>query len=61
MLKDISRALLEADVNFKLVKQLRDNVKGAIDFEDMATGLNKRKMIQSAVFKELVNVRKFTN
>lgn len=29
----------------------------AIDFDEMATGLNKRKMIQSAVFKELVNVR----
>ncbi|CAF0772829.1 unnamed protein product [Brachionus calyciflorus] len=56
MLKEISRALIEADVNVKLVKQLRDNVKAAIDFEDMASGLNKRKMIQSAVFKELVNL-----
>lgn len=56
MLKEISRALLEADVNFRLVKQLRENVKSAIDFEEMATGLNKRKMIQSAVFKELVNL-----
>jgi signal recognition particle subunit SRP54 len=27
MLKEISRALIEADVNVKLVKQLRDNVK----------------------------------
>lgn len=76
MLKEISRALIEADVNVRLVKQLRDNVKlakfnkmlilylninqiflrGAIDLEEMASGLNKRKMIQSAVFKELVNV-----
>lgn len=56
MLKEISRALIEADVNVRLVKQLRDNVKGAIDFEEMASGLNKRKMIQSAVFKELVSL-----
>ncbi|RNA28883.1 signal recognition particle 54 kDa [Brachionus plicatilis] len=56
MLKEISRALIEADVNVMLVKKLRDNVKKAIDFEDMASGLNKRKMIQSAVFKELVNL-----
>lgn len=56
MLKDIGRALIEADVNVRLVKKLRDNVKNAIDFDDMAGGLNKRKMIQSAVFKELVNL-----
>ena len=87
MLKEICRALMEADVNVKLVKTLRENIKycsasikrqqlitlnynlwinkqtnkqtnkrSAIDFEEMASGLNKRKMIQSAVFKELVNV-----
>ena len=27
MLTEISRALLEADVNIRLVKQLKDNVK----------------------------------
>ena len=27
MLKEISRALIEADVNVRLVKQLRDNIK----------------------------------
>ena len=32
--------------------------RAAIDFDEMAGGLNKRKMIQSAVFKELVNVNK---
>jgi hypothetical protein len=32
-------------------------IRKAIDFDEMAGGLNKRKMIQSAVFKELVNVR----
>ncbi|KGL76577.1 Signal recognition particle 54 kDa protein [Tinamus guttatus] len=54
MLKEVCTALLEADVNIKLVKQLRENVKSAIDLEEMASGLNKRKMIQHAVFKELV-------
>ena len=38
MLKDVQRALLEADVNIRLVKQLRENVRGAIDFDDMAKG-----------------------
>lgn len=56
MLNEICRALLEADVNIKLVKKLKENVKSVIDFEEMAAGLNKRKMIQTAVFKELVKV-----
>lgn len=32
--------------------------RSVINFEDMAAGLNKRRMIQSAVFKELVKVNK---
>ncbi|PRD33849.1 UNVERIFIED_CONTAM: Srp54 [Trichonephila clavipes] len=56
MLKEICTALLEADVNIKLVKQLRENVRSVIDFEEMAAGLNKRRMIQSAVFKELIKL-----
>ncbi len=57
MLKEICTALLEADCNIRLVKQLRENVRSVIDFDEMAGGLNKRRMIQSAVFKELVKVR----
>lgn len=56
MLKEICAALLEADVNIRLVKNLRENVRTVIDFDDMAGGLNKRRMIQTAVFKELVKV-----
>ena len=56
MLKEICKALLEADVNVKLVGRLRENVRGAIDFEEMAAGLNKRRIIQSAVFNELCKV-----
>jgi signal recognition particle subunit SRP54 len=56
LLKDICTALLEADVNIKLVKQLRENVRSVIDFDEMAAGLNKRRMIQMAVFKELVKL-----
>lgn len=60
MLKEICTALLEADVNIKLVKDLRQNVRAAINFDDTAGGLNKRRMIQSAVFKELVKVNSNT-
>ena len=56
MLKEICTALLEADVNVKLVGRLRQNVRDAIDFEEMAAGLNKRRIIQSSVFNELCRV-----
>ena len=46
MLKEICAALLEADVNIRLVKKLRENVRAVIDFDEMAQGLNKRRMIQ---------------
>lgn len=58
MLKEVCAALLEADVNIRLVKKLRENVRAVIDFDEMAGGLNKRRLIQRAVFKELVKVRK---
>ncbi|KAL1457970.1 hypothetical protein WDU94_008148 [Cyamophila willieti] len=56
MLKEICAALLEADVNIKLVKKLRENVRQVIDFDEMASGLNKRRMIQNSVYKELIKL-----
>lgn len=53
MLKEISHALLEADVNVKSVAQLRKNVTNKVKLEELAAGVNKRKMIQKAVFDEL--------
>mmetsp|Transcript_14949 Transcript_14949/g.28939 ORF Transcript_14949/g.28939 Transcript_14949/m.28939 type:complete len:496 (+) Transcript_14949:82-1569(+) len=52
-LKDIATALIQSDINIKLVKKLRDNVKKTVQLEDMAAGLNKRKIIEKAVFSEL--------
>lgn len=56
LLDQIVRALISADVNIKLVRKLRDNVKQVIDFDEMAQGLNKRRMIQMVVFQELVKL-----
>lgn len=61
LLKEICAALLESDVNIRLVKQLRENVRSAIDFDEMAGGLNKRRMIQTTVFKELVKVKELVS
>ncbi|CAH1262619.1 signal recognition particle 54 kDa protein [Branchiostoma floridae] len=56
MLGEICRALIESDVNIMLVKKLRENVRASLDLDDMAAGLNKRRMIQSVVFRELVKL-----
>jgi len=56
LLNEIAAALLQADVNIMHVKKLKDNVTAAINFDDVAQGLNKRIMIQQAVFQELVKL-----
>ncbi|KAJ3214264.1 Signal recognition particle [Dinochytrium kinnereticum] len=53
LLKDICSALLQADVNAKLVGRLRDNIKKLVNLEELAAGINKRKLIQKAVYDEL--------
>lgn len=56
LLKEICTALIESDVNIRLVKQLRENVRSVINFDEIAAGMSKRKMIESQVFKELVRL-----
>lgn len=45
-LKEIGNALIAADVNFQLVIKLRKNIKTAINLQELAVGMNKRKIIQ---------------
>lgn len=56
MLKEICAALLYADVNIKVVQKIRQNIKKVCDLEELAAGTNKRKMIEEAVFNQLVNI-----
>ncbi|GAB0137612.1 hypothetical protein EsDP_00005869 [Epichloe bromicola] len=54
MLEEICDALSEADVNVKLVKQLRKSIKSVVNFKDVPPAVNKKRLIQKAVFDELV-------
>ncbi|GMM35128.1 RNA-binding signal recognition particle subunit [Saccharomycopsis crataegensis] len=54
MLKEICNALLEADVNFRLVAKLRERIKTQISSQENITGGNKKRLIQKTVFDELV-------
>ncbi|KAJ1557895.1 Signal recognition particle, partial [Cladochytrium tenue] len=53
LLKEVCTALLQADVNAKLVGRLRDNIKQIVNLEEVAANVNKKKLIQKAVFDEL--------
>lgn len=43
----IAMALLQADVDIRLVKQMQNNIKAACAMDDTSAGANKRKMVQS--------------
>mmetsp|Transcript_3182 Transcript_3182/g.5456 ORF Transcript_3182/g.5456 Transcript_3182/m.5456 type:complete len:506 (+) Transcript_3182:110-1627(+) len=52
-LKEICTALLQADVNVKHVMNLRSGIKKRVNLEQLASGLNKQRVIEKAVFDEL--------
>uniref|UniRef100_A0A804NCQ3 Signal recognition particle 54 kDa protein n=1 Tax=Zea mays TaxID=4577 RepID=A0A804NCQ3_MAIZE len=55
-LNEISRALLQADVQFKMVRDMQANIKRIVNLEALAAGTNKRRIMQQAVFTELCNM-----
>jgi len=46
LLKEIVYALMESDVNVRLVGSLRENVRKAVNIQELPAGINKRKLIQ---------------
>ncbi|XP_004305069.1 PREDICTED: signal recognition particle 54 kDa protein 2-like [Fragaria vesca subsp. vesca] len=52
-LNEITRALLQSDVQFKLVRDMQTNIKKIVNLEDVAAGHNKRRIIQNAISNEL--------
>ena len=56
MLKEIGNALVAADVNVRLVLNLRKNIKSKLKLDEIAAGINKRKLIQQTVMDELCNL-----
>ncbi|PHT88430.1 Signal recognition particle 54 kDa protein 2 [Capsicum annuum] len=50
-LNEITRALLQADVQFKLVRDMSTNIKKIVNLEDLAAGHNKRRIIQQGLEK----------
>lgn len=56
MLKEICAALLEADVNVRLVGELRKSIRNSVSFKELPPAVNKKRLIQKSVFDELVKL-----
>lgn len=46
MIKEICAALIEADVNVKLVANLRKSIKHTVNFKELNPNVNKKRLIQ---------------
>lgn len=55
-LKEVKMALLEADVNFKVVKQFTKSVQEQAIGQDVMNGLNPGQMVIKIVNEELINL-----
>ncbi|HII71586.1 TPA: signal recognition particle protein Srp19, partial [Candidatus Woesearchaeota archaeon] len=55
LVKDIQRALLQSDVNVKMVFELSKKIKDRIKNEDAPAGLTKKEYLIKIVYEELVN------
>ncbi|KAF9940133.1 Signal recognition particle [Modicella reniformis] len=56
MLKEIVRALMESDINIKLIQNLRNNVKASVNLDENTGAVNKKRNIQKAVMDELTRL-----
>src|SRR5512142_1689738 len=55
-LREIRMALLEADVNFKVVKQLIENIKAKAMGEEVLTALSPTQQVVKIVHEELIKI-----
>jgi len=55
-LREIRMALLEADVNFKVVKQLIENIKVKAMGEEVLTALSPAQQVIKIVHEELIKI-----
>lgn len=62
MVKEICNALVEADVNVKLVMGLRTSIKKTVNFKELGAGVNKKRLIQKVrTFVEVEQLKQVTD
>jgi len=55
-LNEISRALIESDVNIKIVSTMKKNILLKVKLSEENPGVNRRRLIQKAVTDELISI-----
>ncbi|KAL8046645.1 hypothetical protein ABFX02_08G190100 [Erythranthe guttata] len=55
-LNEITRALIQSDVQLSIVCDMQKNIKKIVKLNDVATGHDKRKIIKQAIFSELCRI-----
>ncbi|EYU26337.1 hypothetical protein MIMGU_mgv1a026331mg [Erythranthe guttata] len=55
-LNEITRALIQSDVQFSIVCDMQKNIKKIVKLNDVAAGHDKRKIIKQAIFGELCRI-----
>ena len=56
LLNEVSMALLQADVNIKIVQKLQQSIKAELAVAEAGQGLNRRKMAQQAVINSMKKI-----
>ncbi|HDO20927.1 MAG TPA: signal recognition particle protein [Candidatus Bathyarchaeota archaeon] len=56
LIRDIQRALLQADVNVQLVLQLSQRIERRVFEEELPPGITRRELLLKIVYDELVNL-----
>lgn len=56
VVKDIQRAMLQADVNVKLVMTMSNHIKERAMKEEVPSGMNPREHVIRIVYQELINI-----
>ncbi|KAJ6895661.1 hypothetical protein NC651_022007 [Populus alba x Populus x berolinensis] len=55
-LNEITRALFQSDVQFKLVRDMQTIINKIVNLDGLAAGHNKRRIIQQAIFNQLCRI-----
>ena len=56
VIKEITKALSQADVNVQYVLKLRNEIKEALDPSKIAQGANKRELVKNVVIESLIRL-----
>lgn len=56
LLNDISKALMNADVDVQLINTLNQNIKNRVNLSNLPSGIDVRRVIEKAVIQELSNL-----